>query len=260
MEELVVLSFRDYLKEQMNMDKQLDREFIDRALHVTSFNLTAKDFESTKYKKEIQFLFGTHFFPKFDMTYTVDKVDKVQLNAAIKKLKSESAAKFSALHSYNLKGIGPGEATLYFLINNARLGGGGSAGLDLVVGSNGYEVKAVTVTSDGYASNFKLGGTFDTSDIINQIRELKKKVGGTGAEVNQSEIKVIKSKFPKEYAAIEKKYIETAYESYFKHHPIIFIYNTGPNLGLIAAVKTVKKEDIQLERVTSGVIKPRVKL
>ena len=110
----------------------MDKEFIKRALHVTSFNLSASDFESIKHKKEIQYIFNMHFFPKFDLDQTIDAVDMNKLNSIISKLKSEDAAMFAKMHNYNLKGVGPGEVTLYFLINSAHLGGGSSAGVDIV--------------------------------------------------------------------------------------------------------------------------------
>ena len=50
---------------------ELDATFLQRAQKVTSFNLTSKDFISLKYKKEIQHLFRTHFFPKFNLDNTI---------------------------------------------------------------------------------------------------------------------------------------------------------------------------------------------
>src|SRR5210317_953527 len=254
-----MLSFSEYIKESVMVD-ELDRNFIKRAMKVTSFNLSTKDFESLTNKKEIQYLFGTHFFPKFDFKFTLNDVNMSKLNKAIEMLKSENRANFESLHKYNLKGVGPGEATLYFLINNGKLGGGSSAGVDLVVNGKGYEVKAVSVSSDRYASNFKLGATFSTSNLISELQALKKQTGMARSEVNGTDIKNIQRKIPGAFEKIEKKYQEVAYNNYFKNHEIIFIYNTGPKTGSIASIKKVQKSDIQLERVTSGVIKPRVKL
>ena len=254
-----MLSFYEYIKESKMAD-ELDRKFIERAMKVTSFNLTTKDFESLDHKKEIQFLFGTHFFPKFDFKFTLNDVNMPKLNKAVEMLKSENRANFEALHKYNLKGVGPGEATLYFLINNAKLGGGASAGVDLVVNGKGYEIKAVSVSTDRYASNFKLGGTFSIADLIRELQDLKKQTGGAGSEVNGTDIKNIQRKIPGAFEKIEKKYQDVAYNNYFKNHDIIFIHNLGPKMGSIAAVKRVQKSDIRLERVTSGTIKPRVKL
>ena len=90
----------------------MDKNFIKRALHVTSFNLSASDFESTTYKNEIQYIFNMHFFPKFDLSHTINGVDMNKMNSIINKLKSEDSAMFAKMHNYNLKGVGPGEVTL----------------------------------------------------------------------------------------------------------------------------------------------------
>ena len=48
----------------------MDKDFIHRATKVSSFNLYAADFQSVRHKKEIQHLFATYFFPKFDLNHT----------------------------------------------------------------------------------------------------------------------------------------------------------------------------------------------
>lgn len=238
----------------------MDKDFIRRATKITSFNLIPKDFESLKYKKEIQTLFNTHFFPEFNLANTSKGVDLSKLNSNIQALKNEDFSLFQNLHKYNLKGIGPGEVTLFFLIDNAHLGGGASAGVDLVVGSKKYEVKAVDVSSDGYAINFKTGGTFNTSDIIARLMQLKKDVNAGGEGVNKSALEAIKRKYPDELENIKNTYVDRVYENYFKNHEIIFIRNTTRKMGNIEAIIKPKKNQIQLEVVTSGVIKPKVKI
>ncbi len=238
----------------------MDRNFIKRATNITSFNLTTKDFETTKYKEEIQHIFQLHFFPKFSLDNTTDNINMQKLNSNIQKLKNENYELFLKMHSYNLKGVGPGEVTLFFLVNNAVLGGGSSAGVDVLVGAKKYEVKAVDVSPAGYASNFKLGATFDLSDVVAGLTELKRRVGAGGEGVNKAALEAIKRKYPDELAALEKKFVDRSYDNYFKDHEIIFIQNSTRNIGNILNIKKVKKEDISLERVTSGVAKPLVRL
>jgi hypothetical protein len=153
---------------------------------------------------------------------------------------------------------------LYFILNNAYLGGGSSAGLDLVVGSKGYEVKAVDYSPQGYVNNFKVGGTFSLADIIRGVQELKKNAGlGAGAEVNSSELKKIQEKFPNELKNFYDRYADVTYRNYFRNHEIIFLSNNKGRtyqLGDVIDVIKVKKEQIQFERITSGTIKPRVLL
>ena len=47
---------------------------------------------------------------------------------------------FSSIYKYNIKGVGPGEVMLYFLLNNGHLGGGSSAGVDIVDAAGSFEV------------------------------------------------------------------------------------------------------------------------
>jgi len=47
----------------------------------------------------------------------------------------------------------------------------------------------------------------------------------------------------------------------FKNHKIIFINNRSePKLGLIESIKQVGIDDIMIERITSGTVKPKVRL
>lgn len=238
----------------------MDGDFIRRATRITSFNLKASDFTDLKYKKEIQYLFNFYFFPKFELKKTLDGVDRDRLNSLIRMLKNEDRDMFSKLHNYNLKGVGPGEATLYFLLNNGHLGGGSSAGVDLVDRTGKYEVKAVKV-SNGIASDFKLGGTVPLSDIMQDLNKLREelKLGGSRTEMSGKIMDEMRAKAPVEFRRIEERYSAAAYE-YFKGHRVIFINNSPANLGIIEAIKEVRKEDVTIERVTSGTVKPRVKL
>jgi hypothetical protein len=242
----------------------MDLEFINRAQKITSFNLNAKDLQSLKYKEEIQYLFNTHFFPKFNIKKeTIQGVNINKLNNAINILKSQDSSMFAELHKYNIKGIGPGEATLFFLIKNAYLGGGSSAGVDLIAGSEKYEVKAVNITSDGFITNFKVGGTVPLSNIITFLNILREKfnLGGSKTEISGSILASRKEKAPKDFAKIQTAYADVTYNNYFKNHEIIFINNaTGPKLGNIEAIKQVNKADIFIERVTNGTVKPKLKL
>lgn len=242
----------------------MDLDFIKRAEKVTSFNLTTKDFQSLSYKKEIQHLFNKHFFPEFDLNKTVDKINMSSINSLIGELKREQGGRMLAnLHNYNLKGVGPGEATLFFLCNNAHLGGGSSAGVDIIAGSDKYEVKAVKVSTSRTASDFKLGGTVPLSDILVRLDKLRTEtgVGGSKTEISGERMAAMQKKAPFEYKEIELEFAKIAYENYFRNHEIIFINNaTGPRLGYIEAIKQIEKEDIMIERVTSGTVKPKVKL
>lgn len=238
----------------------MDLEFIAKAEKVASLNLSAADFQTLQHKKEIQYLFGKNFFPKFDLKKTIKSIDVVKINALIKELKSIDNGLFQKLHSYNLKGIGPGETTLFFLVDTAHLGGGSSAGVDLVAGSKKYEIKTVKVSKDRFVSDFKLGGTVPLSEIMTDLNTLREqmKLGGSKTEMSGAIIAEMVSKNPAAYAEIEKSFRAKAYE-YFKNHEVIFI-NNGSNLGNIEAVAYIDADQIFIERVTSGTVKPKIKL
>ena len=250
----------------------LDVEFLNRAQKITSFNLKTADFESLKYKAEIQHLFHRHFFPKFDLDETISgDVTTNSANKVIKKLKSIDKSAFNKLHFYNLKGVGPGEATLFFICDKAHLGGGASAGVDVIIAGKKYEVKAAQYSkATGTVYGFKLGGTVPLGDMVTKAVELKNRLGLTTAgkgqnEVNKTQIEAIRKKFPSDWSQIESKYGRAAYK-YFGTTPVIFMNNnsTGGRLtsegGEIVSIKTVKFSDIQIDTITQGTIKPRVKL
>jgi hypothetical protein len=256
--------FRDFIKEESEIAMaDLNMEFINNALKISSFNLSAVEFTRLDHKKEIQYLFNMHFFPRFDITKTVNDINISRLNALIAMLKSENAAMFKKLHNYNLKGIGPGEVTLYFLINNARLGGGASAGIDLIAGAANYEVKAVNVSPDRIAYGFKLGGTFSLDEIkmdLNKLR-VKSNSGGSASEISANKLKDMQQKYPAEFNAIEAKFAKLSYDNYFKKHDVIFINNTKTaKVGNIEAVKRIMPNEIFIHEVTSGTIKPKVNI
>ena len=264
--------FRTYLKEMAMINAaELDREFIKRAQKVTSFNISSSDFTTLKYKSEIQYLFGTHFFPNFDLSKTIKgKPTKENLNKLIKQLKSENAGKFRALHTYNLKGVGPGEATLFFLLDDAHLGGGSSAAADIKIGGTNYEVKAGNFNAKQNAyKDFKLGGTVPMDKMVKAAFELRKivdpdmKIGTERNGVSGSQIEAImkdKSLAARWNTTVEKPYRKAA-SKYLNKNPLILIINTTPKAqqGEIYHIGDVKENQIFVDVVTQGTIKPKIK-
>ena len=116
------MKFKNYMTEMAAANvSDLDADFLKRAQKVTSFNLSSSDFTSLKYKEEIQHLFRTHMFPAFDLDNTMSGAPNItKLNKLIKNLKAISSKGFRNLHNYNLKGVGPAEATLFFLLDSIR--------------------------------------------------------------------------------------------------------------------------------------------
>ena len=176
-------------------------------------------------------------------------------------------------------GLGPGEALLYFLLDGVTIGGGSSAGVDVIDGGTKYELKAVKLRkNDMMLTDFKLGGTVDISGIQKKLMDLKKAMLETLPKVKEGEKtginndhikafqnskvkKVIKERGLTNYEDLEKEFQELAYNEYFKAHPIIFMGSKGANkseFGRIFAIMDVQKEDIRMHQVTSSTIKPGV--
>lgn len=275
---------KSFLREMAAVNvSSLDVDFLNRAQKITTFNLRPTDMQTTRYKSEIQHLFNRHFFKDFDLSKTIKGQPSVtKLNTLIDMLQKESMTNYNKLHFYNLKGVGPGEATLYFLLDDAVLGGGGSAGVDLMVGSKKYEIKAsLHSKSDNTVYGFKFGGTEDLSKMVTQIVKWKNELGlkssGKGVnEVGPKNLEIIKKKYPSEWRKLEAEYSRIG-GRYFGNTPVIFISNNtsmkvdpdgdaekirqlSAGAGKILSIGPVTAKDISIQTVTQGTIKPRVKI
>lgn len=248
--------------------KNLDSEFIKRATKVTSFNLTSNDFTSLKHKLEIQTLYSQYMFPSFKPEMALDRIDKSGYNKLVELLKKDDKSQYEKLHNLALKGVGPGEAVMYLLSKKGHLGGGSSAGIDLINGSDKYEVKAAKwkskATKDA-VSDFKLGGGLvGMTEIESDLQELAHRLGlrpKGAAEISGSIFSKMKEMDPKQYNDIEQRYQKLA-GKYFGNHDTIFLQTekNQPDFGHILSIKKVKPEDIKMERFTSKSIKPIVKI
>lgn len=241
--------------------KGIDLEFVKMAERLTSFNLSAKHFQTLDHKVEIRYLFNKHFFPGVEVD-TPKTIELDGFNNVVSSLKAYDVGSFVGMHEYPLKGIGPGEVSIFFAIDTARLGGGCSAGVDVVDDSGEREVKAVKVTRDGYARDFKLGGTVDLSSIMGELFTLKAECGiETGEGVSSNVLREVARIRPNDFKRVSDLYRD-ACRSYFQDHEVIFLnHNTSPKVrGRIEAIKTVDGSDVEIDALTSGTIKPRIRL
>jgi hypothetical protein len=262
--------FKTFIKES-EKGMQLDTDFMRRAAKVTSFNLTSADFNTTKFKREIQSLYQQYIFKTFDPENTLSTLNINDYNKLVKMLKADDKMQYEKLHNLPLRGIGPGEAALFLLTKwpNGHLGGGSSAGVDFVMGSKKYEVKAVkwkSKTTKDYVADFKLGGNIPgMTQLESEIQRAFYEYGYTSTqgapEIKGSLFQKFEKEYPKQYAAFENKYRNLA-KNYFADHEVIFIQTetNQPDFGEILAIKRVKPEDIKMERYTSRTIKPLVKI
>lgn len=248
----------------------LDNDFIKRATRVTSFNLTSADLRTLKYKREIQTLYQQHMFGSFDPDMALNRLDKDAYNKLVRMLKKDDRGQYEKLHNLSLKGVGPSEAVFFLLTSNGHLGGGSSAGVDLVMGAYKYELKAVkwkNKASKDYVADFKLGGNIPGMTTVESDLQLACYENGItpvrGApEISGSKMDALKEANPERYEGIRKRYQELAYNYYFKSHEVVFIQTetNQPDFGEIIAIKNVKPNEVEMERYTSRSIKPLVKV
>jgi len=248
--------------------KELDKSFIKRATKVTSFNLTSGDFTSLKNKIEIQTLYQQYMFPSFSPDKALRTITVSGYNNLVKLLKNDDASQYEKLHNLPLRGVGPGEAVMYLLTEKGHLGGGSSAGVDLVNGGDRYEVKAAkwkSKTSKDSVSDFKLGGGLSgMTKIETDLQELAYDLGlkpRGAAEISGKIFAEMKEKAPNKYNEIESRYQKLAGQ-YFGSHDTIFLQTerNQSDFGEILAIKKVRPSDITMERFTSKSIKPIVKI
>ena len=241
---------------------QMDLKYLNKAEKVTSFNLETRDLITVNpaRKNEIRYLFLRYFFPNLKANVFIpgNTITKNDFNSSVARLKTADRMMFDKMHNYKsgLSGIGPGEVTMFFIYDNAYLGGGSSKGVDVKLGSKGYEVKAIEVDSQNRAYGFFTGSAIDLSEYFAEMLKVAKSLNEPGS-MQGIPLKKIRDKAPEQYKRIEEAYADYIYKEYFKGHEIVFINN---NDGTIAGVKEVKPKDIGIESMTQSRIKPRVQL
>ena len=242
-------------------------------------------FQKTKNKAEIQHLIKKHFFPNFDLDRTIkDQPTANALNELIEDLQRENFSMYNKLHNYPLSGIGPAEATLYFLCDKAHLGGGSSAGVDLKIGTKEYEIKAALVNAQKtHISGFKLGAGTDFKPIVSELMKMKQMYGiettGKGKEEipSKSGIEVFRQKDPKKMAELDGLFQKEC-RDYFGNKQVIFMSNNASQKidpefpdagkqkvlskgsGTCIAIQKVNPIKCKIQVVTQGVIKPIISL
>ena len=256
--------------------KDLDGDFVKSALRLKAFTIKSQDLKTTKYKKEIQFVVRTTWFPNFDLKDTIagTKFSKDTHNKLLAKLKKEDPKNAESLIHYPMAGIGPGEFMFYFMYDEAAIGGGASKGIDVSLGTNGAELKSISVSKTakgsipkGYVSGFFMGGAEDTSKLAGKFATEFAKIGiksggsGKGLEYGRKKLAELKQKKPAVFKKLEDEFKRVA-ASYFKTHTVIFINNAkrDATYGEILHVGPVNARDVIIDTITQSSIKPAVKI
>jgi hypothetical protein len=262
--------FKNFLTEELAMATDLNVEYMKRTTRISAFNFEASDFKKLDYKKEIQTLYSQYIFPDFKPEMALDSIDVTKYNYLVDVLKRRPYL-YNKLHNIKLSGIGPGEVVMYLLTKKAYLGGGSSAGVDLInkYDSKKYEIKAAKwqyKTKKDSVMDIKLGGNIQgISKVVTDLQNLYYQLGLSGVKNNssipKSQIKKMRTMEPERMQEIEKEYQKLA-GNYFGNHETIFIQTEAnqSDFGHILAIKQVKPEDISIERYTSNVLKPIIKI
>lgn len=243
--------------------QNLDKMYIKEAQGLSSFSFKPSDLQSLKYKNEIQFIIGSTWFPKFNLGKTISgtKVTKESVNSLVTNLKSISSKNFRYLFDYKLSGLGSGEVMMYFLLDEAYLGGGSSAGVDVIIGNNQYEAKSVDITTDGFAKGFFTGRKLNVKSVVEQVLKAAEtaniKDNYSSQELKGSIINTLRDSNNSIFLKAERDYKELVYRDYFsKHKTILFDKKTGN----IASFSLISPSDIFMETITQSQIKPKIKI
>jgi hypothetical protein len=253
----------------INQDaNEVDAEFVAKIEKCTAFSLNSSYFTSLKYKKEIQFLFSKHWFVGFD-GHINGPLTAENLSNAVQELKRISSEDFDKLFNYTMSGIGPGEILLYYVYNHATLGGNSSSGVDLIIGSQKYEVKAVKTqkgkndySDTTFAYDFKLGGTINIQSVLKSFGDLAKTHGQFSSgkmEIPNGKMSLVREADEAEYEKIQDEFRDIT-KPYFGSHSFIFLSNSTKDLGLPVYVGDVDEKMVYMDRFTSSTLKPMIAL
>lgn len=263
------------LQEEIEMN-DLKWDFVKNALKLKSFSLTSRDLQSLQYKKEIQFVVRTTWFPELDLDDTIKstKFDKKLHNNLLSKLKTIDKTNAGNLIHYQMAGIGPGEFMFYFMYDNLTVGGGSSKGVDLKLGTDTAELKSIMVSKTsrgfvpmGWINGFFMGGAVDTSALANKIHKemevqgIPKGGSGSGLEYSGSKLAELRKKAPAKYTQFEREFGQLA-KTYFSKETVVFINNNSKDTtyGEILHVGPVDTRNVRMDVITQSKIKPMVKI
>lgn len=236
-------------KQQKNLDKFIRQN--------SSINLEVNKLKLNEENQTIIRYFYLMKKFKLDKSPFVNSIDMSSINSSIEMLKRNNSSSLNEI--YNLKpkkDAGPGEFLLYFLINSSSIEGTG----DLKLSGQTYEVKSAKISTNfggKHAYDFETG-TYKAVDTIYQLNLLAESFFNRKIPYHslpKSAIDQLKN--TEQYESIKNNYAKNVVDNYFKSDKII-IFNRKTKL--ISAIKKIKPEDVSIERITRGSIKPLIKI
>lgn len=242
---------------------ELNYDFIRRVENynvLQSLNLKPSDFQTTQFKKEIRHLLELHLFSNQPLP-TVSVVDVDVINIAISQVRISNPPAFDQLFTYTLDGIGRGEVLLFLILENSYLSGRNTSGVDMWVDDQTYEIKAAKISRDGQnATDFKLGGTTPTSDVVYELKRMMFDFNIRHPNNSIPKSIITKLKRHPDYHPTQTRFREAALNYFNKSTTIIINNNIGPKKGCVETIKPIGFNDIFIERVTENVVKPMIKI
>jgi hypothetical protein len=244
------------------LNEEQKRIYKNNAARVTRINIADADTYVVTYKEAIRELISQHITPVDWKNATTSRVTVTDINNCIRDIRSQSGVDINKIYNYKIKG--PGEFLLFLIIEDAILMPDKEAEIDMKVGTGSiqknYQIKSYA-TSDELVRDLRIGG-IEISSFATKLMALKVKAGitDTNSGVTQTQIQRIKAKsleLSNEFTAIEKEWAKYIYEQYFKKVDFIFLDSGGKT---VKSIKSVKPEDITLQRYDSGIMRPTVKL
>lgn len=235
----------------------LEASHLELATKYMYFNLDRKLFQTLEFKEDIKNLFNKYWFS--EISHEIQQIqikeesDILKFNTLLYNIKEKDKNLFYRLFHYPLQRSGNGEVLLYLFLENSYLSSSSTSGRDIIINDTHYEIKNCTVskkykTDQYFYSNFKLGNSFCIRNIINNIENYFNYIP-RGSEIAAARVDSV-------FLQIESEYREIVYREYFSKHRMIFIDKEG----IIKFIGKVQKEDIFIDTITEGTIKPMIKI
>lgn len=234
---------------------------------LNAFNFHIDDFTEQNYKKNKEVIRG--IIEKFVGVPTGGYIsswsfnDISGLNTKITSLKNNNRTEFYNLFDM-LKAdlVGPGEALLYYLIDDLTLSGHGKP-YDAEYKNHKIEVKAAKIYNNKYIVGFGLGVPSTQADVINDLLnfayDTKTTSSKTTSYIGRPILEKLKSIDKDRYESIRAKYARVT-SSYFKDKIAIFFTGgeTSTRGQLIGIKSIIDENDLDIHEYTRNVIKPMI--
>lgn len=246
---------------------EYDIEYTKNIEGVKTLYIPGSDFigtQGTKNKRAIQYLFLKHYFPKIvkpkELLDDINSTKVQSLNSLITRLKR--SPRFDMVYGYKPSGIGPGEVLLYFLVTGSTLSGFKTG--DLKDKSNrSYEVKVGDPIGTEAIEDIRLANAKGLRETYNDLIKLQKKLGvvNTKESIEKSIVQQLRDKGGNEFTLIENEFKDRVVE-YFSNKQAVLMYGDKkkPNFATIAAIKTIRAQDVSLHRFTNGEFKAQINI